>query len=86
MVAHVLDALDPDEAAGVIAGAPAHAGDQEIGVCEPLELCPGRLGNGGQLRSRHDRGQRPVDVENDGAPPGSVGERGKESYGLHRPA
>ena len=69
MVSDDLDPVDADEAAGVLARAAADAGDEQVAAGEPRQLGAGRSGEC-ELRAGHDR-VRPVDVEDERAPPGA---------------
>ena len=59
-----------------VAGAPAQAGDEEVAPGEASQLGARLLGNLGELGPRDDRRERPVDVEDERAFVGRVGERG----------
>src|SRR5206468_2566799 len=71
--ADVDDALDADQARGLLAGPPAHARDQRVAAGEAPHLLARLVGNGRQLGPRDDRRERPVDVQQHGRSAGVVG-------------
>jgi hypothetical protein len=81
--ADILGSLDTDEPCSVLPSTPADAGDERIKADQPPYLRACLLWNGGQLRARHDRRQRPVHVEQDRRLGRPFGERGDEIAGGH---
>jgi Sulfite exporter TauE/SafE len=63
--ADVPNAVHTDESRGLFARTPADAGDQGVPAGQAAQLSPRLLRHGRELGSRHDRRQRPVNVEQD---------------------
>jgi len=82
MVADVAASLEPDQPASVLTAPTAHECDEEIPARQALELRLRRVRHLGEPGSRHDRSQRPVDVEEKGASLGGFAER-REQVGRH---
>jgi hypothetical protein len=81
VVSDEADALDPDERRGLLACAPADAGDEKVGAGESSELGLGLGRDAGELREQGDRSERPVDVQEEGALFRRIAERGQQ---IHR--
>jgi hypothetical protein len=82
VVADVAASLEPDQPASLLTGPTAHESDEEIPARQAFELRLCRVRHLGELGSRHDRSQRPVDVEEERASLGSLAER-REQVGRH---
>ena len=79
----VADAVHADQALRVLAGAAADARDERVAAPEPRHLSARLLRNRSLLGAHDDRGERPVDVQDDRSPVGSLGETFEGGHGSY---
>ena len=79
----VADAVHADEALRVLPRAAADARDEPVAVGESRYFLARLLRNRSLLGPRDDRRERPVDVEHDASPVGSLGETVERGHGSY---
>jgi hypothetical protein len=85
VLADVDQLVDPDDATRVVAGTPAHAGNERIPPVQPAELLPGLFRDARVLGPVDDRREHAVDVEHDRRALGRLPQPLEQLVRLHAP-
>ncbi|TMK28134.1 MAG: sulfite exporter TauE/SafE family protein [Actinobacteria bacterium] len=83
MVSDVDEPRNADDACGILTGAPAYARDERVPSVQPSQLGLSLRRHPCVLRSRNDRRERAVDVEQDRGALGLLGQQGDEVHAAY---